>query len=179
MKTCVFLANGFEEVEALTVVDFFRRAGAEIEIVSISKTKEVVGSHKIILIADKTIDDYHYDEYSCFILPGGMPGSSNLKESPTVIESIQKAMTDRKTIGAICAAPIVLVAAGVANGKHITSFPGIVLPSELYFYEEKDVVVDGNLITSRAVGTAFQFAFKLLELLGFEYRNLKEAMLIK
>ncbi|MDF2556352.1 MAG: hypothetical protein K0R71_180 [Bacillales bacterium] len=179
MKTCVFLAEGFEEIEALTVVDFFRRAGADIETVSITNTKEVVSTHAITILADKTIDEYNYDEYSCFVLPGGMPGSTNLKDCSTVIESIQTAMADGKIIGAICAAPIVLVAAGVVNGKHITSFPGSVKPSDLYVYEEKDVVVDGNVITSRAVGTAFQFTFMLLELLGFEYKNLKEVMLIK
>ena len=179
MKTCVFLADGFEEIEALSVVDFFRRAGAEIETVSITNKKEVVGSHEIMVSSDKTILDFSYDEYSCFVLPGGMPGSTNLRDNPIVIKNIQSAMADGKIIGAICAAPIVLVAADVTNGKQITSFPGSVKPSDQYFYVEKDVVVDGNLITSRAVGTVFQFTFTLLEKLGFEYKKIKEAMLIK
>lgn len=179
MKTCVFLADGFEEIEALSVVDFFRRAGAEIETVSITNRKQVVGSHVIMVSSDKTIHEFRYEDYNCFVLPGGMPGATNLRDSSLVIESIQKAMADEKIVGAICAAPIVLVAADVTNGKQITSFPGSVKPSDQYFYIEKDVVVDGNLITSRAVGTVFQFTFTLLEKLGFEYKKIKEAMLIK
>jgi 4-methyl-5(b-hydroxyethyl)-thiazole monophosphate biosynthesis len=179
MKTCIFLANGFEEIEALSVVDFFRRAGAEIEIVSISEFKETIGSHSITLIADKAIQEFEYDDYGCFVLPGGLPGATHLRDSKVVIESIQRANTDGKIIGAICAAPIVLVAAGIANGRRITSFPGSVKPSADYFYLEEDVVVDGKLVTSRAVGTAFQFAFKLLEMMGFDYVKIKDAMLIK
>ncbi|MDF2535707.1 MAG: 4-methyl-5(B-hydroxyethyl)-thiazole monophosphate biosynthesis protein [Bacillales bacterium] len=179
MKTCIFLANGFEEIEALTVIDFFRRAGAAIEIVSISEFKETVGSHSITIIADKSIQEFDYDSYGCFVLPGGLPGATNLRDSKLVIDCIQRANSDGKFIGAICAAPIVLVSAGIANGRRITSFPGSVKPSKDYFYLEEDVVVDGKLITSRAVGTAFQFTFKLLEMMGFDHVKIKDAMLIK
>ena len=179
MKTCIFLANGFEEIEALSVVDFFRRADAEIDLVSILNEREVIGTHKITITADKSIQEFNYEEYDCFVLPGGMPGATNLRDCSTVIESIQKAMDDGKTIGAICAAPLVIVAAGIAKYKHITSYPGSVKPSDDYIYLEDDVVVDGNLITSRAVGTAFQFTFTMLKHLGFDYEKIKNAMLIK
>ena len=178
MKTCIFLANGFEEIEALTVVDFLRRAGAEIEIVSISEYKETVGSHSITIIADKAIQEFDYEEYGCFVLPGGQPGATNLRESKVVIDCIQKANLDGKIIGAICAAPIVLVAAGIVNGRRLTSFPGSVKPSDEYLYLEEDVVVDGKLITSRAVGTAFKFTFRLLEIMGFDHLKIKDTMLI-
>lgn len=165
-KVAVMLAQGFEEIEALTVVDIVRRAGITCDTVSISG-KEVKGAHDIVVIADKIISD-EIKDYDLIVLPGGMPGATNLRDNSKVIEFVQWFNNNKKLVGAICAAPIVLGRAGVIEGKNITSYPGFQNELSAGNYKEEAVVVDGNIITSRGPATAMAFSYKLLEALGYE-----------
>jgi len=179
MKTLLFLANGFEEIEALTVVDILRRAKVDISTCSIMDENMVKGSHDIMVIADVNIDDIDENSYDVFILPGGMPGAKNLKEDKRVLNIISNAFEKDKLIAAICAAPIVLEEAGILKGKKATSYPGYLNENGDYDFSEDIVVIDGNVITSRGPATAAFFAFAILEKLGIETKSLKESMLFK
>jgi len=176
-KIAVILAEGFEEIEALTVVDIMRRAGEHCDMVSV-KEIEVTGAHNIKVTADIILSD-EIKDYDLIVLPGGMPGSKNLKVNIDVIELVKYFNNHNKLIGAICAAPIVLAEAGIIKGKNITSYPGFEeeLRDANYKTEEK-VVVDENIITSRGPATAIEFSYKLLELLGNDsYRAISEGMM--
>jgi len=176
-NVAVILAEGFEEIEALTVVDIVRRAGEHCDMISI-KEKEVIGAHNIKVLADIIISD-EIKNYDLIVLPGGMPGSINLKENGKVIELVKYFNDENKLIGAICAAPIVLAKAGIIKNKNITSYPGFEeeLSEGNYITEEK-VVVDNNIITSRGPATAIEFSYKLLELLGNDsYKALSKGMM--
>ena len=180
MKNAViFLANGFEEIEALTVVDILRRAEIKCDMCSLQKLK-VTGAHGIAVETDFTISESDFKDYECLILPGGMPGSKNLKENSKIIELVKEFNQKGKFIAAICAAPIVLNEAQVITNKKVTSFPGIkdeLLGCE---YQEEIVVQDGNLITSRGPATAMDFALKIVENLTSEVVSdkLKADMLV-
>lgn len=176
-NVAVILAEGFEEIEALTVVDIMRRAGEHCDMVSI-KEKEVIGAHNIKVLADVIISD-EIKKYDLIVLPGGMPGSINLKENVKVIELVKYFNDENKLIGAICAAPIVLAKAGIIKNKNITSYPGFEEElSEANYITEEKVVVDNNIITSRGPATAIEFSYKLLELLGNDsYKALSEGMM--
>lgn len=175
-KTAVLLADGFEEVEALTVVDIMRRANVLCDMVSI-KDIEVTGSHNIKVTSDKILDETIYD-YDLIVFPGGMPGATNLQKNSKVIEAVKKFNEEGKLVAAICAAPIVLAEAGIIEGKNITSYPGFEDELKGCNYKGEKVVVDGNIITSRGPATAMEFAYKLLEVLGNEtYNDLKKGML--
>lgn len=175
-RTAVFLADGFEEIEALTVVDIIRRGNVECDMVSI-KNIEVTGAHGIKVKSDKILDET-INDYDLIVFPGGMPGATNLKQDKKVIEVVKKFYKEGKLVSAICAAPIVLAQAGIIEGKNITSYPGFEEQLKGCNYKEDRVVVDGNIITSRGPATAMEFAYKLLEVLGNEtYNDLKKGML--
>lgn len=175
-KVAVILADGFEEIEALTVVDVIRRAKVECDTVSINKT-EVTGAHKIKVEADAIISDKIKD-YDMIVLPGGMPGSTNLRDNDKVIEIVKYFNDNKKLIGAICAAPIVLEKANVIEGRTITSYPGYEEElSKANYISDKIVVEDGNMITSRGPATALEFSYKLLEKLGISYKDLSDGMM--
>ena len=165
-KVCVLLAEGFEEVEALTVSDIMRRAKVTCDLVSI-KDKKVTSSHNVTIEADKIIDENM--DYDLVVLPGGMPGASNLRDDDKVINLIKKQNKEGKLIGAICAAPIVLGRAGLTEGRKITSYPEYEDELPNCDYLEEAVVVDGNIITSRGPATAMAFSYKLLEVLGYSH----------
>lgn len=176
-KVAVLLANGFEEIEALTVVDVIRRAGEICHMVSIEE-EIVVGTHNIEVKADKIISD-DIKSYDMIVLPGGMPGSTNLRDNLKVIELIKYFNEKNKYIGAICAAPIILEKANIIDGKNITSYPGVQddLKSCNYVSEHR-VVVDGNIITSRGPATALEFSYRLLDKLGSDKSDkLRESMM--
>jgi len=177
-KIIIPLAEGFEEIEAITNIDILRRAGLKVETVSLADL-EVKGSHNILIKADKNIDEINYEEIAGIVLPGGMPGSSNLRDDNRVIKLIQKLDGQEGLIAAICAAPIVLEKAGVIADRPATSYPGFDKEMESCSYLQDRVVVDGNLITGRGPGVAIEFALKLVEyLVGVEKVNeLKGAML--
>lgn len=175
-KVAVMLADGFEEVEALTVVDIVRRVGITCDMFSISG-EEVKGAHDIVVKADKLISD-EIKEYDVIVLPGGMPGATNLRDNEEVIKLVKYFNNNNKIIGAICAAPIILGKADIIEGKNVTSYPGFEKELSKGNYLEEHVVVDGNIITSRGPATAMLFAYKILELLQCDkWKNLSEGML--
>ncbi|GAA0077534.1 DJ-1/PfpI family protein [Clostridium sp. CTA-5] len=176
-KSCVLLAEGFEEVEALTISDIIRRTGMVCDLVSMDK-ELVKSSHGVVIKADKI---FHENlEYDLVVLPGGMPGATNLRDDSRVIEFINRYNGSEKLIGAICAAPIVLGKAGITVGKNVTSYPGFEDELGNCTYLEDEVVVDGNIITSRGPATAMAFAYKLIEKLGYEkVDELANSMLYK
>ncbi|WP_099470003.1 DJ-1 family glyoxalase III [Konateibacter massiliensis] len=163
VKVGIFLADGFEEIEGLTVVDLLRRAGIDTDTVSISKTKEVTGAHNIVVMADKLYEETADREYDMLILPGGMPGTKNLGAKEALVERLKRYAREDKNIAAICAAPSVLGDNGILKGKKATCYPGFEerLTGAAVSYD--NVVTDGNIITSRGMGTAMDFGFAIIE----------------
>ena len=177
----MFLANGFEEIEALYTLDVLRRAGVDIKTVGVSG-KTAVGSHQIPVICDLIENEVSpEDEFDMIILPGGMPGSTNLDGSEVVDKFIAKADKDGKMICAICAAPFILGKRGLLRGKRATCFPGF--ENQLIGAETVDAgcVRDGNIITGRAMGAAHEFALEILcALLGDDAaQKMKKSILLK
>lgn len=166
-KVIVFLADGFEEIEALTAVDFLRRAQIEVDTVSISQTRQVVGSHNITVIADKLITSINPNEYKLCYIPGGLPGAENLRNYDKVIEIVKKISQNDGYLAAICAGPIVLERAGVLKDKKATSFPGFdkELESIKEYIDDQIVVVDGNVITGKGPAISLYQALKMVEIL--------------
>lgn len=180
-KVAIFLADGFEEVEGLTVVDLLRRAEIEIEMVSISNSDMVTGAHNIKVKADKTFQEVEFQTIDMIILPGGMPGTKNLLKFEPLNEKIKEFYKNGKMLAAICAAPMILGANGILVGKKATCYPGF--EQELKGAEavQESVVVDDNIITSRGVGTAIEFASVIIEHLKDKKLadNIKESIIYK
>lgn len=180
-KVAVMIANGFEEGEALLTVDIIRRAGIECDMVSIDDNDIVTGCHNITVQIDKKINDIEKDSYDMIVLPGGLPGADNLRDSEKVIDWVKRfANNPKKYVAAICAAPQVLLKADVVKGKKVTSYPTDKyrkLLSDTHYVDDEIVVVDGNIITSRGPATTMPFAYQLVELLGKDSSALKEGML--
>ena len=178
-KVAVLLAEGFEEIEALTVVDVLRRAGINCDMVSISN-EEVKGAHNIIVKSDKILNQ-DIENYDMVVCPGGLPGAEYLSKNETVLGVIKKFnKMENKYIAAICASPaMVLPNAGIEKDRYITSYPGENFENllENANYVDELVVVDGNLITSRGPATTLLFAYKLVDILGGDSNSLKEGML--
>jgi 4-methyl-5(b-hydroxyethyl)-thiazole monophosphate biosynthesis len=173
-RALVFLAEGFEEVEAVTPVDFLRRAGIEVTTAAVGKDKAVTGARGIPVAADTVADDLAGLPYDAVVLPGGMPGAKNLAASGIVDTVIREAAAKGKLIAAICAAPVIVLAPkGVLAGKEFTCFPGMEQEVSGAAWREDDVVVDGNLITSRGAGTAALFALAIIEYLTDEETAVK------
>lgn len=162
-KVLVPLAPGFEEIEALTVVDILRRAGAEVTTAG-TIPGPIEGRSAVRVLPDTVMENAAAD-YDLIVLPGGAVGAENLKKNELVRAALEKAAQKGKLLGAICAAPTVLSAAGVSRGRVVTSHPSVRgLLTEVTLSEER-VVVDGNVITSQGPGTAMEFAFTLVETL--------------
>ncbi len=157
------LAEGFEEVEALTVVDILRRAEIAIQTVSITDNQTVVGGHGIPVVADITLKEMQEGEM--IFLPGGMPGVTNLEKHPAVIETIQNYASKGKLLAAICAAPKIYGQLGLLNGKQAVCYPGFEEYLKGANVLKLPVVQDGNIITSRGAGTAAELAFFIISLL--------------
>lgn len=164
----LFLADGFEEVEAITPVDYIRRCGLEISTVGVTG-KKVKGAHGITIAADRTIDEFDpQSENDMIILPGGLDGTNNLRSNDKVIESI-KNFNIKSSIAAICAAPSILGELNLLNGKKACCYPGFEYSLKGAQISFDAVVTDGNIITSRGAGTASQFSFAIIKyLLGKE-----------
>ena len=183
-KVAVLLANGFEEGEALFVVDIIRRAGFTCDAVSVEE--EIVrGSHGVRTIADCLLQDADRDSYDMIVLPGGLPGADTLRDNETVVAWVRDfASRPDKFVAAICAAPQVLAKAGVSKGRRLTSYPGEKyqkLFADADYVDdnrltEECVVVDGHLITSRGPGTTLPFAYRLVEMLGGDADKLRQGM---
>lgn len=157
-KVLIFLADGFEEIEALTVVDLLRRVNIQIEMVSISDSLEVTGAHNINVKSDVLFTDADFQNAEMLILPGGMPGTRNLEACRPLCNKLKEFHREGKMIGAICAAPLILGSNGILEGKKACCYPGYEeeLTGATVIYD--DVTVDGNIITSRGLGTAISFA---------------------
>lgn len=163
-KVSIFLADGFEEIEGLTVVDLLRRADIDIEMVSITGCLTIHGAHGIDVSADVLFENADFSATELFVLPGGMPGTLNLKAHEALGELLTAAFKAGKYVAAICAAPIVLGHLGILKGKKATCYPAADLEAQLTGAEHLPVpvVTDGNVITSRGMGTAIEFAAVLI-----------------
>lgn len=158
----VLLADGFEEIEAVTIIDVLRRGEVSVTTASLGG-KSVSGSHDIVLEADTLLERVSVSDYDALVLPGG-PASKTLREDARAQAAIKQAAETGKLVAAVCAAPTALEVAGVLRGKRATVYPGNQLPSA-HFVEER-VVEDGNVITSRGPGTTMAFALKVVERLS-------------
>lgn len=158
----MMVANGYEEVEMLTVVDLLRRAGMTCDIISVTGKKELTSSHKVTVIADLLFEDADFDSYDALVIPGGMPGTTNLGAHAGVCEQLKKAYADGKLIAAICAAPTVFGKLGLLEDKKAICYPGMEdqLTGARVTYEP--AVRDGNIITSRGMGTAIDFGLEII-----------------
>ena len=173
-KVAVILANGFEEIEALTVVDVLRRANITCHMVGFEDT--VTCSHAIQVQANRVFDG-NLSEYDMIVLPGGMPGSAHLRDNEQLITELQKFEKIGKKVAAICAAPIALNQAGLLEGRNFTCYDGVQEQIANGHYHKETVVVDGNVITSRGPATALAFAYHLVETLGGDAESLRNGML--
>ena len=168
-KAYVFLADGFEEIEGLTVVDILRRAGADTQTVSVMGRKEITGSHRITLQADLVFEETSFEDGTLFVLPGGMPGTKHLGAHEGLTSLLKKAAAEGKRVAAICAAPSVLGDLGLLEGKHAACYPGFEDRLKGAQVEFTPVVTDSNITTSRGMGTAIPFALSLVaQLTGAE-----------
>ncbi len=160
----IFLADGFEEIEALTPLDILRRAGLEAITVGIDK-KIITGAHGISVVCDTDTRAFTPTQCDMVILPGGMPGTNNLNASRTVHQALDIASKDGAYIAAICAAPIILGDRGELNGKNAVCYPGFENRLSGATVVDRGVCVDGKIITARGMGVATEFALTLLSLL--------------
>lgn len=160
----VILSPGFEEIEAVTIIDLLRRGGVEVTVAGLGKNP-IEGSHGIAVKPDIYYEEVNGLDYDVLILPGGQPGTNNMKKNPVIIEWIQKRHRSGQWIAAICAAPSVLHSAGITDKVMLTSYPSEAHLFRKDQYREDRVVVDGNIITSRGVGTAIDFALTIVGLL--------------
>jgi len=174
----VMLAEGFEEIEALAFVDILRRADIKVETVSVDNKDTVKGAHGIEVVADRKISEIDNDGTG-IVLPGGIPGTFNLRDNENVIKLLKEYNASGKYIAAICAAPSVLGGIGILKSKNATCYPSFVKELIGANVSEESVVVDGNIITSRGAGTAHKFALKFVELVKGSNiaMNLKAGML--
>ena len=165
-RVCIFLADGFEEVEALTPVDLLRRAGIDVVTVSMNETREVTGRSRITVLADTLWADAQADTADMLVLPGGQPGVKNLSAHEGLTALLKKYAVEGKLLAAICAAPTIFGTLGIVNGKKATCYPG--LEDQLtgaHAVTDQRVVTDGNITTSRGAGTSVSFALRLIEIL--------------
>jgi 4-methyl-5(b-hydroxyethyl)-thiazole monophosphate biosynthesis len=165
-KTVVVpIAQGVEEIEAVTVIDILRRAGLEVVAAGVTPDP-ITGRSGIRLLADRPIEQVKPADVDMVVLPGGAEGTAHLQQSVAVQRLIKEAAGRGKHVAAICAAPTVLSSLGLITGKHVTSHPSVEGKLGRVAYREERVVIDGNIITSRAPGTAMEFALALVEVLA-------------
>ena len=156
------LATGFEEVEAVTTVDLLRRASLPVQTVSITGELMVKGAHGISITADILFENADFNEAGMIILPGGMPGTTNLRDFEPLREQLISFASSGKLLAAICAAPLVLASCGILEGKNATIYEGMDDHLAGAIHSKEKVVTDGNLITSKGPGTAMDFALSII-----------------
>ncbi|MSR94443.1 DJ-1/PfpI family protein [Clostridiaceae bacterium 68-1-5] len=167
-KVGVFLAEGFEEIEALTVVDLLRRAEIYVDIISVEAQEAVRGSHGICVQADTLFEETDFSEYHMLVLPGGMPGTTNLQEHRGVCTLVKRFLVEGKYVAAICAAPVILSGLGLLRGKRVTCYPLVEQQLQGAVLTGGRTAVDGQIITGRSAGGAVEFALKIIEILAGE-----------
>ena len=164
-KVYVFLADGFEEVEALSPVDLLRRAGVEVCMVSVTGNLTVKGSHGISVLADALFEETDFSDADYLMLPGGMPGTKNLGAHEGLCTLLKNAQAENKGIAAICAAPSVLGDLGLLEGKEAVCYPGFESRLRGAKVSGAYAVADGSLVTGKGMGAAVLFGLKLVEVL--------------
>lgn len=180
-RVLVPLAQGCEELEAITITDLLVRAGIDVTTCGLDD-QPVTASRGITIIPDTSIDKIVNDNFDLIVLPGGLPGADHLRDNQILQTLIKKQAAANKYVAAICAAPKALAAAGVLAGKTATSFPGVLdaLQDASITISENAVEIDGNIVTSRGPGTAMDFALSLIELLeGVEKRDEVNQQLVR
>ncbi|HYX37439.1 MAG TPA: DJ-1 family glyoxalase III [Oligoflexus sp.] len=161
-QVAVLLADGFEEIEAITIVDVLRRADVQVRTLAL-KDKTVRGAHGISVQADGLLEQDHGQNWDLVVLPGGQPGANTLRDDPRVASLIERQLGQNRKVAAICAAPIALGAHGMLKGRHATCYPGFEDQLRDAKLSVDAVVVDKEITTSRGPGTAMSFALNLVE----------------
>ena len=179
-KAIVFLAKGFEEMEATGTIDILRRGGVEVNIVTINSSREVTGAHGMVYLADQTLAEADCSTADALILPGGMPGATNLNACAPLRELLKAHYAQEKLIAAICAAPLVLVGLGFFQGRKATCYPGFEEQLTGASVTGEAVEVDDHIITGRGPGLVFNFGLALVAYLqGIETADqVAEGMLL-
>lgn len=167
MKILVFLANGCEDVEAITVIDYLRRADIDVTSASIHDTNDIITKSNITLTADTNLNDIDSKEFDGLYIPGGTKGAEALRDDERVIDIVKTFDDEEKLIAAICAGPIVLNKAGVLADKRATSFPDLKddIDNVLEYVDDQMVVTDGNITTSRGAAVTVYLAMRLVEII--------------
>lgn len=160
-RALIILADGFEEIEAITPIDLMRRAEIEVTIAGLGK-KEITGAHGITIPCDTTVAEIHLQPFHAVILPGGNPGTTNLLNSDQVLEIVRSNFRENSLTAAICAAPQILDKTGVLNGKSFTCYPGVETNITHGTFKNDPVIVDGNCITARSAGNSVQFGLEII-----------------
>ncbi len=166
-KVCVILADGFEEVEAITPVDYLRRAGIEVVVAGLGG-REIVGGHGMEFTADAALDDIDNEDFDCVVVPGGGGGSKAIAADQTAVKLIQRQAGKGRLVAAICAAPALVLgqACGILDGRRFTCYPDMEKHVKGGRFEPSRVVDDGNIITARAAGCAGEFAIAIIRALA-------------
>lgn len=162
-KAAVFFGTGYEEIEALTVVDILRRAGVETSMVSVTGERNVTGSHSISVAMDAVLSEVDFGNLDVIVLPGGMPGTTNLEACEALMAQVDSFMEENRIVAAICAAPSILGHRGHLQGRRACSFPNFESHLEGAEVMEEPAVIDGNVVTGRGMGAAVPFALAILE----------------
>ena len=166
-KVALFIENGSEELEFIAPLDIMRRTNLEVDLISANNEDFITSSHNVKILADKKIDEVNNIlDYDAIVIPGGMPGSTLLRDNKKIIEFYQTMYNSGKLVAAICAAPIVLSAAGITDDKEVTSYPGFDKEINCKSYNsEKAVVVDKNVITAQGPAVAILFGYEIVNYL--------------
>ena len=166
-KVALFIENGSEELELIAPLDVMRRANLEVDVISANNEDFITSAHNVKIIADKKIEEINNTlDYDAIVIPGGMPGSTLLRDNKKIIEFYQTMYNSGKLVAAICAAPIVLSAAGITDDKEVTSYPGFDKEINCKSYNsEKAVVVDKNVITAQGPAVAILFGYEIVNYL--------------
>jgi 4-methyl-5(b-hydroxyethyl)-thiazole monophosphate biosynthesis len=165
-KVLVPIADGTEEIEAVSIIDVLRRAGADVTVAAVGPQLQITASRGVRLVADRLLDDCRDETFDVIVLPGGMPGAEHLRDSRTLKALLEKQAAGNRWYGAICAAPaVVLQEHGLLQGKRATSHPAFMERLDAERSSQDRVVVDGRCVTSRGPGTALEFALQLVAVL--------------
>ena len=181
-KVALFIENGSEELEFIAPLDIMRRANLEVDLISANNEDFITSSHNVKIIADKRINEVNNIlDYDAIVIPGGMPGSTLLRDNKKIIEFYQTMYNSGKLVAAICAAPIVLSAAGITDDKEVTSYPGFDKEINYKNYNsDKAVVIDKNVITAQGPAVAILFGYEIVNYLLQDntVEDVKQAMLV-
>lgn len=181
-KVALFIENGSEELEFIAPLDIMRRANLEVDLISANNEDFITSSHSVKIITDKKINEVNNIlDYDAIVIPGGMPGSTLLRDNKKIIEFYQTMYNSGKLVAAICAAPIVLSAAGITDDKEVTSYPGFDKEINYKNYNsDKAVVIDKNVITAQGPAVAILFGYEIVNYLLQDNtaEDVKQAMLV-